>query len=67
VQAPDAEFHEASLLALDAAKSEHALGWRNRLDFRQSVEWTVDWYAAVRDGQSPREISETQLLAFVNR
>jgi CDP-glucose 4,6-dehydratase len=65
--APDAEFHEANLLALDAAKSEDALGWRNRLDFRQSVEWTVDWYAAVRDGQSPREISEVQLLAFVDR
>jgi CDP-glucose 4,6-dehydratase len=66
-QAPDAEFHEASLLALDAAKSEDALGWRNRLDFRQAVEWTVDWYAAARDGTSPREISEAQLLAFVNR
>jgi len=64
VAAQDAEFHEASLLALDAAKSEGALGWRNRLDFRQAVEWTVDWYRSVQEGVAPRDATMSQVSGF---
>jgi CDP-glucose 4,6-dehydratase len=64
VATPDTEFHEASLLALDARKSENQLGWTNYLGFQQAVEWTVDWYLCVREGISERERSGSQISKF---
>ena len=62
--APDAEFHEASLLALDSRRATSLLGWQNLLNFRQAVEWTVDWYKAVRGGEPSRDCSLVQISAF---
>ncbi|MFC5503414.1 CDP-glucose 4,6-dehydratase [Lysinimonas soli] len=56
--------HEANLLALDAAKAERLLGWRNRLRFADSVEWTIDWQKAVLAGSDALTISRAQLAAF---
>ena len=64
VAAPEAEFHEASLLALDASKSKNLLGWSNYLGFQQAVEWTVDWYLQVQQGASHRIATEQQIKHF---
>lgn len=56
--------HEASLLALDATKAEHELGWKNQLDFSESVAWTVDWHREVHEGKSTREKTLAQIGAF---
>lgn len=56
--------HEANLLALDATRAEHVLGWRNRLRFRTSVEWTIDWQKAVLGGADAAVVSRAQLAAF---
>lgn len=40
---PDA-LHEARLLMLDISKAKFRLGWEPRLDIRQSIALTVDWY-----------------------
>jgi CDP-glucose 4,6-dehydratase len=66
VSAPDTGFHEASLLALDARKSESQLGWKNVLDFQQAVEWTVDWYREVSGATSARATTKLQIQHFVN-
>ena len=58
------EFHEASLLALDATKARTELGWRNLLGFESAVAWTVEWYRNVRDGASPLDESLRQLAIF---
>ena len=56
--------HEAGLLALDASKAEGELGWRNRLTFTQSVEWTVEWEKATRAGTDARIATAEQVAAF---
>jgi CDP-glucose 4,6-dehydratase len=56
--------HEAQLLALDSTKAESELNWFNRLRYPESLRWTIDWYAAVSRGRSPREVTLEQLAQF---
>ena len=56
--------YEAGLLALDAAKAERELGWRNLLPYPASVEWTVEWNRAVASGRSAREVTLDQIARF---
>ena len=67
VSPPGEHPHEAGLLALDAAKAERELGWRNRLGFTDAVGWTLDWTCAVQSGQSPLAASLGQIAAFSAR
>jgi CDP-glucose 4,6-dehydratase len=64
VATPGENPHEAELLALDATKAEQQLGWRNRLGFTESVEWTVDWEKSVRDGSDAAVVTREQITAF---
>ena len=63
-QDPGTHPHEANLLALDATKAETELGWNNRLRFRDSVGWTIDWARATGAGSDPRQITIDQIAAF---
>ena len=36
--------HEAGLLSLDITKAGKMLGWRPRLNARQALEMTLEWY-----------------------
>lgn len=56
--------HEANLLALDASKAQHDLGWRNRLVFRDAVAWTIEWERRVHDGADPLTVTREQIAAF---
>jgi CDP-glucose 4,6-dehydratase len=44
---------ETSTLVLDSQKARSELGWENKLDFAQSLEWTTNWYKDVHTGESP--------------
>lgn len=57
-------LHEAQLLALDAAKAERELGWRNQLDFAATIAWTVEWQKWVDNGLSPQEATVRQIRRF---
>ena len=35
---------------LDISKARFRLGWNPRLDIRQSIDLTVDWYKRYRQG-----------------
>lgn len=41
--------HETKVLRLDIDKTREILGWKPVLDFRQTVQWTVDWYKNFND------------------
>ncbi|MCT4647348.1 MAG: CDP-glucose 4,6-dehydratase [Carboxylicivirga sp.] len=36
--------HEANLLLLDISKAKSVLGWQPVLDFKRTIEYTVNWY-----------------------
>ena len=49
----DSHPHEAQLLTLNSEKARHQLGWTERLNFEESVAWTIDWYKNVANGAEP--------------
>lgn len=57
--------HEAGLLTLDATRARIELGWHDLLDFSSAVEWTVDWAKRVSAGESAREVTLSQIEAFM--
>jgi CDP-glucose 4,6-dehydratase len=59
--------HEAGLLALDSSKAEALLGWKNKLSFAESLEWTIDWRKAVESGMPAQEITTQQIATFSSR
>ena len=63
-EATGEHVHEAQLLALDAAKAERELGWRNQWDFAATVAATVEWQKWVDGGLSPREATVRQIRRF---
>jgi CDP-glucose 4,6-dehydratase len=36
--------HEAALLQLNISKAQHELGWQPKLNSKQAIEWTMQWY-----------------------
>ena len=59
--------HEAGLLNLDIRKARRVLGWRPGWDFEATVKNTVQWYAAVAGGESPRSATDRQIEEYGNR
>lgn len=57
--------HEAAILALDATRAEQELSWRNRLDFAESVDWTVEWFRRVDAGENARHVTLEQISRYV--
>lgn len=62
----DEHPHEATLLALDASKAEGSLGWRNRLDVKAAIDWTIAWEAEVAQGAPPLEVTHAQIHKFLS-
>lgn len=45
--------YEANLLMLNSNKARTELGWRDKLSFDESVNWTINWYKNVHQGKNP--------------
>lgn len=56
--------HEAGLLAVDASKASHRLGWRPRLPLRDAVCWTVDWARRHNQGEPARALVLEQIQTY---
>lgn len=63
-QAPGKWESEAPLLMVDSALAAEAFGWHGRLDRQQTVDWTVDWYRAHRDGADMRAFTLRQIADY---
>lgn len=61
---PASHPHEAQFLAINAGKSRSRLGWAQRLDIAQAIDWTVEWYRAWHAGADMRRVSESQLERY---
>jgi len=47
-----AALHEANLLKLDINKAKEKLNWQPRLDARQAIQWSIDWYKTPTERQA---------------
>lgn len=59
--------HEANLLKLDVSKAEWKLGWHSKIDTKEAIMSTIDWYLKFETQQNSKnpvvmkEFSEAQL------
>jgi CDP-glucose 4,6-dehydratase len=64
VRDPAPQPPEAQALTLSSALAARALGWHPRLDIRESLSWTADWYLAHSAGENMLEFSEKQIARY---
>jgi CDP-glucose 4,6-dehydratase len=55
---------EAATLTLSSALANSSLGWYPRLDVRESLAWTADWYQAFARGEDMVKYSENQIAQY---
>lgn len=53
--------HEAGLLQLDISKAKRQLGWHPKLNSREAIQWTIDWYR-----QNPLNVFDFTLQQIKN-
>jgi CDP-glucose 4,6-dehydratase len=60
-------LHEAKYLRVDSSKAQADLGWAPRLNFDQTIRWTMGWYKRYLDSPSsaPALVDE-QISDYVN-
>jgi CDP-glucose 4,6-dehydratase len=54
--------HEAGCLLLDSSKARLELGWKDWLDFKDSVQWSIEWYK--KNDLEPLERIKVQIQKF---
>jgi CDP-glucose 4,6-dehydratase len=64
VRDPAPQPAEAQALTLSSALAEQALDWHPRLDIRESLSWTADWYLAHSAGENMTAFSESQVARY---
>ncbi len=55
---------EALSLYLDASKARARLGWQPRLDLSRTLEWTVEWYRRVHNGEHAGRVTDEQIERY---
>jgi CDP-glucose 4,6-dehydratase len=67
--AQDSAVHpyEANLLLLNSSKARTELGWRDKLNFEESVKWTMNWYKNVHEGKNPLDETLRNIRDFESR
>jgi CDP-glucose 4,6-dehydratase len=64
VRDPSPQPAEAQALTLSSALARRALAWRPRLDMRDSIAWTTDWYLAHSAGENMAAFSGAQIARY---
>ncbi|MCA8155710.1 CDP-glucose 4,6-dehydratase [Burkholderia contaminans] len=59
--------HEATLLKLDTSKARAHLAWRPRLDLRETLEWTANWYRSYLVDADMHALTRMQLDQYMAR
>lgn len=57
----ESDFEENQTLVLNSSKSQNYLGWRNKLDFDQTLDWTADWYLS----KNKIKITKEQIIRYM--
>jgi CDP-glucose 4,6-dehydratase len=56
--------HEAGILTLDSSKARARLAWRPRLEYPDTVRWTVEWYKAYAGSADMATQTRRQLRCY---
>jgi CDP-glucose 4,6-dehydratase len=64
VRDPSPHPPEAQALTLSSDLAARALDWRPKLDIRQSLSWTADWYLAHSAGENMAAYSQAQIARY---
>lgn len=67
VQDQDSHPHEAKTLVLNSDKARAELGWSDKLSFEENIEWTINWYKNVNNGNDPLEETLKNIRDFESK
>jgi nucleoside-diphosphate-sugar epimerase len=60
------QIRETKILRINSDKLRKETGWRNKLNFKDSVRWTAEWHKSVLSGSvTTRKAVEKQITQFV--
>lgn len=62
---PEPAFVETGELLIDSTRAAAGLGWTSRLEWKQSIGLTIEWYSRQHAGEAPRDLVREQIEAFV--
>ena len=60
-------FKESNLLKLNSNKAKKELKWCPRLDFKETISLTVEWYKTFEYNQNLEEITTKQINYFLEK
>jgi CDP-glucose 4,6-dehydratase len=55
---------EHKLLSLDSTQAHQFLSWSPKLDFNESVQWTLDWHSALENNSDMQAFTEDQIAKY---
>lgn len=58
--------HENKFLILDSKKAHSRLNWTNKLNFEDTIKWTLDWYGGLASGEAPLNLTLKQVRLFLS-
>lgn len=61
---PHNQPHEAGYLLLDSSKSRQALKWQDHLNFKDTVDWTINWYRDSGERSNIRQKTVEQIKHY---
>jgi len=56
--------YEATFLSLDCKKTSSKIGWKPKLDIKQALLFTTDWYKSYFDGEDMAKFSISQIKKY---
>jgi len=61
IKIQSSKVKESDFLFIDSSRSRLNLRWKQKLDFRQSIDWTSEWYKA----SDPDIMTKNQIHRFL--
>jgi CDP-glucose 4,6-dehydratase len=58
--------HEAGLLKLDISKASAELNWKPKWDASRAINYTLEWYKAVEQGEQVKSLLKSDLNNYIN-
>jgi CDP-glucose 4,6-dehydratase len=65
IESHNNQLKESNFLLLDSTKSRENLGWSDKLDFKETLLWTAEWYKAQSEGESAEDLILSQIGKFL--